>query len=89
MANMPALTLPQSAIVMRDGRAYVYVVDADHKVASRPVATGRRQGDRVEVISGVGADARIVAGGGAFLSEGAQVTVAAADAAKTEKRNTQ
>jgi RND family efflux transporter MFP subunit len=89
MAARPALTLPQSAIVMRDGRAYVYLVDPDHKVASRPVATGRRQGDRVEVTSGIDANARIVAGGGAFLSEGAQVTVAATDTSKTEKRSTQ
>lgn len=73
----PALTLPQSAIVMRDGRSYVYVIADGDKVNSRPVVTGRRRGDRVEVLSGLDGDARIVASGGAFLSEGAQVTVAA------------
>lgn len=81
LAARPALTLPQSAIVMRDGRAYVYVIDNADKVNSRPVATGRRQGNRIEVVSGVDADARIVASGGAFLSEGAHVTVAAANGA--------
>lgn len=79
----PALTLPQSAIVMRDGRSYVYVVGSGDKVSSRPVATGRRQGDRVEVLSGLDGNARIVASGGAFLSEGAQVTVAATGKAQT------
>jgi RND family efflux transporter MFP subunit len=73
-----ALTLPQSAIVMRDGRSYVYVVGSGDKVSSHPVATGRRQGDRIEVLSGLAGDARVVAGGGAFLSEGVQVTVAGA-----------
>jgi RND family efflux transporter MFP subunit len=72
----PASTLPQSAVVMRDGRAYVYVVGSDGKASSRPVTTGRRQGDRVEVLSGLDGQGRIVASGGAFLSEGTQVTVA-------------
>lgn len=72
----PAVTLPQSAVVMRDGRAYVYVVGSDGKASSRPVTTGRRQGDRVEVLPGLDGQGRIVASGGAFLSEGTQVTVA-------------
>ena len=72
----PAVTLPQSAVVMRDGRSYVYVVGSDGKASSRPVTTGRRQGDRVEVPSGLDGQGRIVASGGAFLSEGTQVTVA-------------
>lgn len=75
----PALTLPQSAIVMRDGRAYVYVLGAGDKVNSHPVTTGRRQGDRVEVLTALPPQASIVASGGAFLSEGAQVSVATAD----------
>lgn len=70
-----AITLPQTAIVMRDGRAYVYLVDADNKVSARPVTTGRRQEDRVELLSPLANDARVVASGGAFLSEGVQVTV--------------
>lgn len=74
----PASTLPQSAIVMRDGRSYVYVVGSDGKAGSRPVTTGRRQGDRVEVLSGLDGQGRVVASGGAFLSEGTQVTVAGA-----------
>jgi RND family efflux transporter MFP subunit len=78
----PALTLPQSAIVLRDGKSYVFVIDAKNKVESRAVSTGRRQGDRIEVLAGLKNDPRIVASGGAFLSDGAQVTVAAADTAQ-------
>lgn len=72
----PALTLPQSAVVLRDGRTYVYVVDSVNRVASQLVTTARRQGDRIEILSGLDATARVVASGGAFLSEGAPVTVA-------------
>jgi RND family efflux transporter MFP subunit len=71
----PALTLPQSAVVLRDGRTYVYVVDSVNKAASRLVTTARRQGDRIEILSGLDGTARVVASGGAFLSEGAPVTV--------------
>lgn len=77
---VPALNLPQSAVVMRDGRAYVYLVDAGSLVHARPVATGRREGDRIEVVSGLDAGARVVASGGGFLSEGARVTVLPAQA---------
>lgn len=81
----PALTLPQSAVVLRDGRSYVYVVDSVNKVASRLVTTARQQGDRIEILSGLDGTARVVASGGAFLSEGAPVTVASAPAAAVQK----
>ena len=69
----PALTLPQSAVVLRDGRSDVYLLKDDSTVTRRTVVTGRRQGDRVEVLSGLAVDARVVAGGGAFLAEGVKV----------------
>lgn len=75
LQQQAALTLPETAIVLRDGRSYVYTVGSDGKAASRPVTTGRRQADRVEVVSGLDRSAPVVAKGGAFLSEGAQVTV--------------
>lgn len=77
LAQQAALTLPEAAVVLRDGRSYVWMVGSGGKAASRPVTTGRRQGDRVEIVAGLDAAARVVARGGAFLSEGAQVTVAA------------
>jgi len=75
-----ALTLPEAAVVQRDGRAYVFLVDAGGKAASRPVATGRRQDGRVEIVSGIEPTARVVARGGAFLADGTPVTVAASAA---------
>lgn len=79
LGSTSALTLPQSALVMRDGRAYVYLVDANNKVSSQVVTTGRRQDDRVELLSPLAGAARVVASGGAFLSEGVLVTVKPAE----------
>ena len=72
-----ALTLPEAAVVQRDGRSYVFLVDAEGKAASRPVATGRRRDARVEIVSGIEPTVRVVARGGAFLADGTPVTVAA------------
>jgi RND family efflux transporter MFP subunit len=69
------LTLPQSAVLLRDGFAYVLLVGADSKVSEAKVAVGRRVGDRVEVTSGLKPDARVVASGGGFLSDGDTVRV--------------
>lgn len=71
----PALTLPQSAIVARDGRSYVYVIGDDDVVSPRSVTVGRRHEDRVEVLGSFEPQARVVASGGAFLADGARVTV--------------
>jgi len=76
----PALTLPQSALVLRDGRSDVFLLKDDGTVTRRTVAVGRRVGDRVEVLSGLKEGSRVVASGGAFLSEGTPVQVAQADA---------
>lgn len=77
-----ALTLPQSAVVLRDGFSYVLKVGPDNKVAQTKVTVGRRVGDRVEVSSGVDAQAKVVASGGAFLADGDLVRVVAATPAQ-------
>lgn len=76
-----ATTLPQTALVARDGRDYVYLVGQDSKVKSVAVNVGRRLQQRVEVLGGLTPNARIVASGGAFLSDGAKVTVVTAASA--------
>jgi RND family efflux transporter MFP subunit len=73
-----ALTLPQSAIVLKEGFSYVMRVSPDGKVSEVKVATGRRVGDRIEIVQGLDASARVVASGGAFLADGDTVRVVAA-----------
>lgn len=72
-----ALTLPQSAVLLRDGFAYVYRVGADNRVQQLKVSTGRRQAERVEITAGLAADARVVASGVGFLADGDLVRVSA------------
>jgi HlyD family secretion protein len=75
-----ALTLPQSAVVLRDGFAYVYRVGPDNRVAELKVETGRRVGDRVEITRGLAADMKLVASGTGFLADGDTVRVVEATA---------
>jgi HlyD family secretion protein len=70
-----ALTLPQSAVVLRDGFSYVLKVGPDSKVMQAKVGVGRRVGERIEITSGLAADARVVSAGGGFLSDGDTVRV--------------
>lgn len=77
----PALTVPQTAVVVRDGFSYVYSVGVDQKVSQLKVQTGRQSGERVEILSGLKTDARVVASGGAFLNHGDTVRVLATPAA--------
>ena len=75
LGSSSALTVPQTAVVVRDGFSYVYRVSADQRVSQLKVQVGRSLGDQVEVLSGVKADERIVASGGSFLSDGDKVRV--------------
>jgi HlyD family secretion protein len=77
----PALTLPQAAVVVRDGFSYVYRVNPDSRVSQVKVQTGRVVGDRVEVFNGLATDARVVATGAGFLNDGDLVRVAEAPVA--------
>ena len=69
------LTLPQSAVLLRDGFSYVLRVGADSKVTQAKVSVGRRVGDRIEITAGLDAAARVVAAGGGFLGDGDTVRV--------------
>jgi RND family efflux transporter MFP subunit len=73
-----ALTLPESAVVLRDGNSYVFVLGPDDRVAQRRVETGRRTLGQVEVLTGLEPDAGVVERGGAFLNDGDLVRVEAA-----------
>ncbi|MDR2674753.1 MAG: efflux RND transporter periplasmic adaptor subunit [Opitutaceae bacterium] len=93
MKTAPALTVPESALVARDGLHYLYTLlreeDGDGSggggsgggdggggtVARARVETGRRRDGRVEITKGLAAGAQVVQAGGAFLFDGATVTL--------------
>lgn len=70
------LTLPQSAVLLRDGFSYVFKLEKDNKVRQHKVQLGRRQGDRVEIRDGLTAGVRVAAAGVGFLADGDTVRVA-------------
>jgi HlyD family secretion protein len=87
IGDSQALTLPQSAVLLRDGFSYVLRVGADSKVTEVKVQVGRRVGDRIEVTAGLDPAARVVASGGGFLTDGDLVRVVdAAGAPKAASR---
>ena len=75
LGSSAALTVPQTAVVVRDGFSYVYRVGADQRVDPLKVQTGRVLGEQVELQSGVTPQDRLVASGGSFLSAGDLVRV--------------
>lgn len=78
LGSAGALTVPQQSVVVRDGFSHVFTVGADNRVAQLKVATGRRHGERVEVLQGLKAGQPVVAAGAGFLNDGDVVAVTAA-----------
>lgn len=75
LGNTDALTVPQQALVVRDGFHYVFVVGPDQRVAQRKVETGRRVGTQVEILKGVDSSSTIAVQGAGFLNDGDVVRV--------------
>lgn len=76
----PALTVPQSAVLLREGFAYVFRIEGG-KAQQLKVTPGRRIDDRVEV-TGLDPASRVVASGVGFLGDGDGVRVVDDSAAK-------
>lgn len=77
LGSKPAVTVPQGAVLLRDGFAYVFIVDNKNRVSQQKVTLGRRVGDRIEVPA-LKDQVRVAASGTSFLSDGDLVTVAKA-----------
>lgn len=78
LGSSNAMTLPQQALVLRDGFTYALRIDANNKVQQIKLQTGRRVGDAVEIVQGAKTGDRFVATGAAFLADGDTVRVVAA-----------
>ena len=75
LGRAPALTVPQSAVVLREGFAYIFRLEGESRVAQAKVSVGRRAGDRVEITGGLEPQVAVVAGGAGFLADGDPVRV--------------
>jgi multidrug efflux pump subunit AcrA (membrane-fusion protein) len=62
-------------VQLREGFSYVMRVGPDSRVIQTKVTPGRRLDDRVQIISGLDKDDRVVVSGAAFLGDGDLVLV--------------
>lgn len=72
-----ALTIPQTALLLRDGFSYVFIVDNKNRVSQQKVQVGRRLSDRVEILD-LNPNVNVVSSGTGFLTDGDLVSVAKA-----------
>ena len=70
-----AYTVPASAVTVRDGRQYVFELQAGNLVRQREVKVGRRQGNEVELLGKTDRNVALVKSGGGFLNDGDSVRV--------------
>ncbi|MBI1405585.1 MAG: efflux RND transporter periplasmic adaptor subunit [Caulobacter sp.] len=75
VGDQPALVTPQIAVVFRNSKAGVYVIDGKNVAHFREVKTGARVGESVEIAAGLNEGERVVINGAGFLSDGDVVRV--------------
>jgi RND family efflux transporter MFP subunit len=85
LGGSKVLTLPQQALVLRDGFTYAMRLEPGNKISQVKLQTGRRAGDSVEVLQGARTGEQFVASGAAFLADGDTVKVVAVPAPAAAK----
>ena len=81
-----AVTVPASALLTApDGKTSLMVVGGDNRAHQKPVQTGIRQGDQVQIASGIEAGTRVITSGAYGLPDNTRVTVEASNTPVDEK----
>lgn len=75
LGQKAALTIPQTALLLRDGFSYVFIVNNNNRVTQQKVSVGRRLGDRVEILD-LAPNVKVVSSGTGFLADGDLVSIA-------------
>jgi RND family efflux transporter MFP subunit len=77
LGTTDALSVPQQAVVIRDGFNYVFAVDSSNRISQVKVQVGRRRDKHIEILDGLPGDTDIVVSGAGFLTDGDLVSVQA------------
>ncbi|MDK2125259.1 efflux RND transporter periplasmic adaptor subunit [Parachitinimonas caeni] len=77
LGRRPALVLPATAVLLRDGRPVVFKL-VQGRALKQAVQTGRRQGEWVEIVQGLRPGESVVLQGAGFLQGGEALSVVAA-----------
>ena len=72
------LSLPASAVMQRDGHAYVYRITPDQHVQLIQINTGAHNQEQFEIVSGISTQDSVVLDGAGFLNDGDLVKVLSA-----------
>jgi len=75
LGQSDALTVSSQSVVVRDGSNYVFAIDEQNRASQLKVRTGRRVGERVEILEGLKEGASVAVQGAGFLNEGDLVKV--------------
>jgi RND family efflux transporter MFP subunit len=75
MDKAKVLTVPISAVTVRDGFSYVFLVQPDGGVRQQRVTVNRLLSDTVELSDGVSVDDQVVSSGVGLLRDGDKVTI--------------
>ena len=76
-----ALLVPKSAILAKNGRSYVYIIDADKKAVEQEVKTGLGNDQFIEILAGLQPGATVASTNVAKLKTGMVVTPSAQEGA--------
>ena len=80
------VVVPTAAVQRGPNGTFVYVVDAESKVAVRPVTVAQQDDTQAVISDGLKAEERVVTTGFARLSDGTRVRVQAATASRRTRR---
>jgi len=80
-----ALTLPATALVVQQGKTFVYIVK-DGQAQRVEVTTGIDDGIRVEIASGLQGHAEVISAGASTVTDGGRVRAVRADALATNSQ---
>ena len=73
-SRSPALVVPGSAVVTRDGRKLVFVVADQHALAVR-VETGRELGNLIEIVDGIRPGQKVIVSPPSNLKDGDRIKI--------------
>lgn len=93
LGSSPAKTVPQQAVVIRDGFSYLFRINPDQRISQVKVQTGRRSVlngiQHIEIVTGINPGTLVVASGVGFLNDGDLVKVAATSERSSASENKQ
>lgn len=73
LPGQTGMLIPETAVMQKQDKKFVYVIGPDQRVSQREITTGGRQGSAINVLSGLKPAERIVVMGAFKLAPGMQV----------------